>query len=250
MTSNLLVVAAGPSAPTAYQWYFNTVSNFTTATKLTNTAHYAGVTTNSLFLTNIAAGDAGFYWVAVTNAAGFVIPQAATLTVISLPGAVVAPATQTNLWGSTATFTVSAAGTPPFTYQWKKNGIDLSNGNNVSGATSNVLTLSRITASDAASYTAGVTNSDGGTLSSAGVLTVFTPPPAFATLSVSGGNLTLSFTSTNSFDTTNAFILQSAPVVTGPYANTSAFFTGSNGSFQVILPLTGNSMFYRLRHVD
>jgi hypothetical protein len=79
-TSNLLAVAAGPSAPTAFQWYFNTVSNVSIATKLANSAHYGGATTGNLFITNMVSGDAGFYWVAVTNAAGFVIPQAATLT--------------------------------------------------------------------------------------------------------------------------------------------------------------------------
>jgi hypothetical protein len=250
-TSNILAVVAGPSAAASFQWYFNTVSNLSTATQLAAGNHYGGVTANSLWLTNIAASDEGFYWCAVTNAAGFVIPSAASLTVIaSAISAVVSPATQTNLWGSTAQFTVSASGTGPFTYQWKRGGTNLVNGGNISGVTSNILTLAAITSADATSYTAGVTNSTGGVLSSAGVLTVSVPPPAFTHIGLSAGDVTLSFISTNSFDTTNAFILLSSPVVTGPYTNTPATFTGSAGSLQVTVPETGLSMFYQLLHVD
>ncbi len=100
-TNNLLIVAAGPVGPVTNQWYFNTVSNFSTATKLVNNSHYGlggtnntGATTNSMFITNIVAGDAGYYWAACTNAAGFVIPEAATLTV-NVPAS--APPTFTNI---------------------------------------------------------------------------------------------------------------------------------------------------------
>ena len=77
-----------PLVPSANQWYFNTVSNFSTATRLTNSSHLAGVTTAILLIiTNIVAGDAGYYWAACTNVAGFVIPEAAVLTVtVSPPG--------------------------------------------------------------------------------------------------------------------------------------------------------------------
>src|SRR5262249_9864615 len=117
-TSNILAVIAGPSPARNIQWYFNTVSNLTTATALAASSHYGGVTANSLWITKMAAADAGFYWTAVTNAGGFVIPAAAVLTVSGSGSgtATVTPAAQTNLWGSTAQFTVSASGAPPFTY--------------------------------------------------------------------------------------------------------------------------------------
>jgi hypothetical protein len=251
VTGNLLAVVAGPSPATGIQWYFNTQSNLSTATALTNSSHYAGVTASSLWITNIAAGDAGLYWCAVTNAAGFVVPEAATLTVLSSGGgAVVTPAAQTNLWGSTAQFTVTASGTGPFTYQWERNGTNLVDGGNISGVTSNILTLTAITGAEGGSYTAGVTNSSGGGLSTAGVLTIAVPPPTIANVMLSGTNVNLSITSTNSFDTTNAFILQSSPVVTGPYTNTPAIFSGSAGTFQVTVPQAGDIMFYRLLHAN
>jgi len=84
-STNMSVTTVGSLAPTAMQWYFNTVSNLATATKLANSSHYAGVTTNTLTITNLGSADAGYYWTAVTNAAGFVIPPAATLTVITPP---------------------------------------------------------------------------------------------------------------------------------------------------------------------
>jgi hypothetical protein len=84
-TNTMVTVAAGPIAPTAIQWYFNSVSNFATATKLANSSHYAGVTTGTLTLTNLGSADAGYYWTAVTNSGGFAIPQAATLTVVIPP---------------------------------------------------------------------------------------------------------------------------------------------------------------------
>jgi len=252
VTSNILAVIAGPSPATAVQWYFNTVSNLTTATKLAASTHYGGATANSLWITNIVAADAGFYWSAVTNAAGFVIPEAATLTVPSSgpTGVVVTPAAQTNLWGSTAQFSVSASGSAPFTYRWQRNATNLADGGNISGASSNVLTVAAITRADAASYTVGVTNSSGGTLSSAGVLTISVPAPTFTTAGLSGANLLLKFTSPNSFDTTNAFILQSSPVVTGPYTNFPASFSGSPAAFQVAVPVTGGDRFYRLLHAN
>ena len=239
------VTATGQSAPTAYQWKFN-------GTNLVNSSHYAGVTTSTLFITNAVAGDVGSYTVAVTNAAGFVAPSATLSLSFGPSSAVVTPAAQTNLWGSPATFTVNNSGTAPFTYQWKKAGVNLANGANVRGATSNVLTLASVTTADAGSYTAGVTNAVGGVVSSAGVLSISVPAPTISGVVMSGGNLVLSFTSPNAYDTANAYILQSSTVVSGPYTNTPAAFTaGSAGSFQVTVPpAPGVNMFYRLLHVN
>jgi len=245
VTSNMVITAAGPLAPTAYQWYFNTVSNLGAATKLANSSHYTNVTSTNMFITNIVSADAGFYWCAVTNVAGFIIPQAATLSVTVGPtSASVSPTPQNNPWGSNTTFNVAVSGgTAPFTYQWKKNN------SNISGATTTTLSLPSIVQTNSGNYTVGVTNSAGGVISSAGILSVDTPSPSIATVSVSGGNVTLSVTSTNAYDNSSAFILQSSGNVMGPYTNnTSAVFTGSSGSFQVTVPQTGDTMFYRLQH--
>ena len=62
--------------------------------------------------------------------------------------------------------------------------------------------------------------------------------------------MVLAFSSTNIYDTTNAFILQSCGIVNGVYTNTPATFTTSGtGSFNVTTPQTDPGMFYRLAHV-
>ncbi|HWX20647.1 MAG TPA: immunoglobulin domain-containing protein [Candidatus Binatia bacterium] len=251
VTTNLAVTPTGNAPPTSYQWKRGG-TNLVAGTQAGRFSSFGGVTTATLTITNVHPEDAGVYSNLVVNANGSVV-AVGTLTV---SGAVVNPANQTNLWGSTAQFTVSAAGTPPFTYQWQKGGVNLSDGGNVAGATTSALTLSSITRADQAIYTAGVTNIAGGVISSAGTLTVLVPPPTLATPSLSGGNVVLNFRSTNIFDTTNAFILQGSPYLTNlppsPFTNIPASFTTNNtGGFQVTVPQPGTSaFFYRLLHVN
>jgi beta-lactamase class A len=63
------------------------------------------------------------------------------------------PHSQTVPIGGTATFHVTATGTPPLGYRWRKNGIT------IFGANSDTLVISNVQLSDAASYTVVVTNS-------------------------------------------------------------------------------------------
>jgi hypothetical protein len=83
--------------------------------------------------------------------------------------------------GAQATFTVSVAGTAPFTYQWRKNGTA------ISGATSNIYTISSVQGSDAATYDVVISNSAGFVVSSPAVLSVTTliTAPAITTQPVS-----------------------------------------------------------------
>lgn len=81
--------------------------------------------------------------------------------------------------GTSATFSVSAsnpasvgASGGTITYQWKKNGNNLSNGGNISGATSSTLVISSITASDFGEYVCEITNNFGSILSDPAYLNV------------------------------------------------------------------------------
>ncbi len=77
------------------------------------------------------------------------------------------PSNQSAVSGGTATFSVSASGTAPFTYQWKKGGV------NVSGAVSSSYTTPALLIGDnGSSYTVDVTNAYGTVSSSAAILTV------------------------------------------------------------------------------
>src|SRR5204863_366973 len=82
------------------------------------------------------------------------------------------PANQTVTAGRIATFTVTATGTAPLSYQWRKNGA------NIAGATSSSYTTPATTTSDSGStFIVVVSNSAGTATSNAATLTV-NPAPA------------------------------------------------------------------------
>ncbi len=84
------------------------------------------------------------------------------------PSISVPPAPLSVRVGASATFSVTAGGTGPFTYQWLKNGTA------IPGATSSSYTISGVQATDAGTYAATVTNIIGSTTSSAAALAVNT----------------------------------------------------------------------------
>jgi hypothetical protein len=82
-----------------------------------------------------------------------------------------------------------------------------------------------------------------------GVGPIEPPPtvPVAGTMTVSGANVTVSFTGGTS-DTPAKFHLQSAATVNGPYTDdNSAVITGSGGTFQVTTSMNGAMRFYRIR---
>jgi uncharacterized repeat protein (TIGR03803 family) len=92
------------------------------------------------------------------------------------PAIAVQPQSQTNNAGATVAFLVSATSLTPIGYQWQKNGTNLVNGGSISGATTDRLTITSISSSDAASYSVVVSNSYGSMTSSIATLTVIAPP--------------------------------------------------------------------------
>jgi len=97
------------------------------------------------------------------------LPEAPGITTEPTPSLIV-----TN--GKPANLSVVAYGSPALAYQWRKNGANLSNGGNVSGATTNSLTLSTTTTNDSANYTVVITNAYGSVTSSVAALNVVLPP--------------------------------------------------------------------------
>jgi uncharacterized repeat protein (TIGR03803 family) len=81
------------------------------------------------------------------------------------------PQSQNVLTGSNVTFTVTANGTAPLSYQWQKNGT------NIAGATTTTFTLTNVQLSDSGTYSVHVTNPVGATNSGNAALNVVTPPP-------------------------------------------------------------------------
>ena len=77
------------------------------------------------------------------------------------PNLVTLPSDKTAQVGDTVSFTVVATGATPLSYVWQTNGVNLVNGGGISGATSNVLTLSNVQKSQAGLYTVTVSDTAG-----------------------------------------------------------------------------------------
>jgi hypothetical protein len=106
------------------------------------------------------------------------------------PVIITQPASRAVTPGSTATFTVSADGIAPLSYQWIKNGTAcLSDGGKVSGATTTALTIANAQKVDEAGYRVLITNTLGAALSDTAMLYVLDSPVQFVNCSVHGGVL-------------------------------------------------------------
>jgi hypothetical protein len=166
-------VMAGGTGPLYYQWQKN-------GTNMSDGGNITGSLSTSLMISNLSAADGASYDVVVTGFGSVTSAPPAILTVntqtnqnptISSP-----PQSRTNAAGSTAIFSVTAGGPGTLTYQWQKNGLNLTNGGNVSGATSTNLTLTNVSTADAASYDVVVTGFGSVTSAPPAVLTVVQLP--------------------------------------------------------------------------
>src|SRR5207248_410870 len=114
--------------------------------------------------------DGDQFTVVVSNAAGSVTSNAAALTVNAAPVAptiTTQPASQTVSAGQTATFTVTATGTAPLSYQWQKNGTAIG-----AATTASYTTPSTTAADNGDQFTVVVSNAAGSVTSRAAALTV------------------------------------------------------------------------------
>jgi len=104
-----------------------------------------------------------------------------------------------NVYAGTAvTLSVTASGTPPLTYQWRRNGLNLTNSPTVAGITSSTLTLSNSAPAQSGGYDVLVTNAFGSTTSSVAALTISVATPAAVDLSAyTNGALTVTNPDTN-----------------------------------------------------
>ena len=90
---------------------------------------------------------------------------------LELPSIVVGPQSQSMVVGSLATFSVSALGTQPLSYQWRLKGLNLTDNSHIGGSRSDTLSITNIIFSDAGGYQVVVTNAYGSITSSVATLT-------------------------------------------------------------------------------
>lgn len=156
-TATFSVTATG-TASLNYQWQ-------------KNSANISGATAASYTTPATTSADNGATFdVIVSNSAGSQTSTKATLTVNAAavaPTITGQPANQTVTVGQTATFSVSATGTAPLSYQWQKNNGD------ISGATSaSYTTPATVSGDNGATFDVIVSNSVGSQTSTMATLTV------------------------------------------------------------------------------
>jgi hypothetical protein len=170
-------VTAGGTGPFTYQWSKSGVP----ITGATGTSYTTPPT--------IASDNGSLFSVVVGNGVSSTASTAATLTVApAAPTITRQPVAETVVVGANATFSVTAGGSGPFTYQWSKNG------NAVAGATSATYTTpATATADNGSTFQVAVTSGGSTTLSATVELTVttsagsapsITAPPASQTVTI------------------------------------------------------------------
>src|SRR5262249_20393285 len=156
-TATFSVVANG-TAPLGYQWE----KNGATISAAPSADYTTAATT--------AADNGSMLQVIVSNSKGSVTSNAVTLSVTSVavaPTVTAQPANLTVAAGQTATFSIVAGGTAPLSYQWQKNGA------NITGATAaSYVTPATTSADNGSMFQVVVSNSAGSVTSSAAILTV------------------------------------------------------------------------------
>ena len=110
--------------------------------------------------TTVSASSIGFISVKAGGYHSLAIKNDGTPFILSQPLSQLQPVS------SRATFTVSAIGTPPLTYQWQHEGT------NLVGATLSSFTLFNLKLTDSGAYTVNVRNASGLTISQPAILTV------------------------------------------------------------------------------
>ncbi|MGZ4963234.1 MAG: immunoglobulin domain-containing protein, partial [Limisphaerales bacterium] len=150
-------IGAFGSSPISYQWLYNGGS-------------IAGATNSTLTLTNVQLTDAGTYSVALNDLASSLVSSNAVLNVGYAPAIMTQPVSQTIVQSNSVTFSVSASGTGPLTYQWYLNNLPIAQ------ATASILTLTNLQPSNSGSYRVVISSSFGMVTSSNAVLQVDAPP--------------------------------------------------------------------------
>jgi arabinoxylan arabinofuranohydrolase len=123
---------------------------------------------------NFGGGNFNLNWLALTpvdtNAPPVILAQ---------------PVNRSVSVGSTATFSVTATGTTPLSYQWLFNALTPVGGNNAS------LNLTSLAVSNSGNYTVVISNSVGSVTSAVAVLTVTNPPPPGTAVRIEAENYEL-----------------------------------------------------------
>jgi uncharacterized delta-60 repeat protein len=199
-----------------------------------NGNNISGATGTTYSLYNVQFSDAGNYSVFVSDALGGTTSSNALLQVGIAPAFTSQAGSLTVTQGQSASFTVTATGTP-LNYFWKKNGAF------ITGQTNSSLNFASVVATNAATYTCQVSNFVGSITSTGAVLTVAFPPtisvqPVGQTIGV-GSNFTVSVTASGNPAVAYQWRTNGTPI---PGANDTSYAINSAqltdaGSYDVVM---------------
>ena len=155
-------VVSNLGSPSTYEWYLNSTN------ALADGGQISGVTTPVLTISNLLAANDGSYSVKVQNLARTVTSSNALLVVLD-PYITAQPNSTINQVGTTVTFSVTAVGTLPLSYQWFFGNFPLAD------ETNRTLVLTDVADSDDGNYYVVVSNSVGSVTSATAALVTFPP---------------------------------------------------------------------------
>jgi hypothetical protein len=155
-TIGSLTVAVNSSAPARYQWRLNGAS-------------IAGATNQTLTFSPVAEEHDGIYDVLVSNAGGSAFSETARVSIAAPATIVIPPQTFVVRPNTNVTFSVTAVGPGPISYQWRYQGAD------IPGATSRTLLLTNVQFGQAGDYEVEVMNPHA-TVTASGSLIVLVAP--------------------------------------------------------------------------
>jgi len=163
-TANFSVTATGEGTLT-YQWQQDGVD-------LYDGGNISGATTSALQVSNCQSADEADYRCVVTDNNGSTNSDAAALTLKAATAITSDPSNQQVSAGGTAQFTVTATGAGTITYQWQKDSVDLTDGGDISGATTDTLQIANCESADEGYYRCVVTADCGSDTSNSATLTI------------------------------------------------------------------------------
>ncbi len=152
LTTNFTVTAVGPGILT-YKWRKN-------GNDLVEGGHYSGVSTAKLVISTASGADEATYDVIVSNNYGSSAPSTGAFLTVKRPATVTQPPAAVKVkQGETVQLTAQVDGSATIAYTWKKDGVVVTDGGRISGATTPTLTITGGLVSDRGLYTLSVTNS-------------------------------------------------------------------------------------------
>lgn len=131
----------GGASTLAYQWYYNSTSNYSGATAQSDGGRISGSQTANFTITGLQSSDSGYYYVVVTNNYGAVTSLLSQLVISPSPTILAqVPGGPFSLTvGQGYTLSVTAAGGGALSYQWYTNGLaDTTAGTGASYVVTNV----------------------------------------------------------------------------------------------------------------